>query len=85
MLVRGNRTGRWRALGRGWRIGAAIVIGAFVFISGMSIGLLYLPAGILMLLAACVGGHREAAACLVRASGEWNANCLLDSIRTLFG
>lgn len=37
-----------------WRIGAAIVMGAFVFISGMSIGLLYLPAGILMLLAACV-------------------------------
>ena len=40
---------------RHWlRIAAAIVMGAFVFISGMSIGLLYLPAGILMLLAACV-------------------------------
>ena len=40
---------------RHWlRIAAAIVIGAFAFISGMSIGLLYAPAGILMLLAACV-------------------------------
>ena len=33
---------------------AAIVIGGFVFLGGMSIGLFYLPAGILMLLAACV-------------------------------
>jgi hypothetical protein len=36
------------------RIVAAIVMGAFVFISGFSIGMFYLPAGILMLLAACV-------------------------------
>jgi hypothetical protein len=36
------------------RIIAAIVTGGFVFISGMSIGLVYLPAGILMLLTACV-------------------------------
>jgi hypothetical protein len=35
------------------RIVAAIVMGGFVFISGFSIGLFYLPAGILMLLAAC--------------------------------
>lgn len=33
---------------------AAIVLGGFVFISGFSIGLFYLPAGILTLLAACV-------------------------------
>lgn len=36
------------------RIVAAIVMGAFVLISGFSIGLFYLPAGIVMLLAACV-------------------------------
>jgi len=36
------------------RIVAAIVMGGFVFVSGFSIGLFYLPAGILMLLAACV-------------------------------
>ena len=36
------------------RIIAAIVMGLFVLIGAMSIGLLYLPAGILMLLAACV-------------------------------
>ena len=36
------------------RIVAAIVMGGFVLISGMSIGMVYLPAGILMLLAACV-------------------------------
>jgi hypothetical protein len=36
------------------RIVAAIVMGGFVFISGFSIGMFYLPAGILMLLAACV-------------------------------
>jgi hypothetical protein len=36
------------------RIIAAIVMGAFVFLGGMSIGLFYLPAGVLMLLAACV-------------------------------
>jgi hypothetical protein len=36
------------------RIVAAIVMGVFVLISGMSIGLFYLPAGVLMLLAACV-------------------------------
>jgi hypothetical protein len=40
---------------RQWvRIVAAIVMGGFVFISGFSIGMFYLPAGILMLLAACV-------------------------------
>jgi hypothetical protein len=40
---------------RHWlRIAAAIVIGAFAFISGMSIGLFYFPAAVLMLLAACV-------------------------------
>jgi hypothetical protein len=40
---------------RQWvRIVAAIVVGLFVFVGGMSIGLFYLPAGILMLLAACV-------------------------------
>jgi len=36
------------------RIIAAIAIGAFVFVSGFSIGMFYLPAGILMLLTACV-------------------------------
>ena len=36
------------------RIVAAIVMGSFVFISGFSIGMFYLPAGILVLLAACV-------------------------------
>ena len=36
------------------RIIAAIVMGGFVLISGFSIGMCYLPAGILMLLAACV-------------------------------
>ena len=40
---------------RQWvRIVAAIVLGAFAFISGMSIGLFYFPAAVLMLLAACV-------------------------------
>jgi hypothetical protein len=38
------------------RIIAAIVMGGFVLISGFSIGMFYLPAGILMLLAACVEG-----------------------------
>ena len=33
---------------------AAIVMGGFVLITGFSIGVVYLPAGILMLLAACV-------------------------------
>jgi hypothetical protein len=37
------------------RIVAAVVMGGFVFISGFSIGVFYLPAGILVLLAACVG------------------------------
>jgi hypothetical protein len=36
------------------RIVAAVVMGAFVLISGFTIGLFYLPAGILLLLAACV-------------------------------
>jgi hypothetical protein len=36
------------------RIVAAIVMGGFVLISGFSFGMFYLPAGILMLLAACV-------------------------------
>ena len=36
------------------RIIAAIVMGGFVLITGFSIGVVYLPAGILMLLAACV-------------------------------
>jgi len=36
------------------RIIATVVMGAFVLISGFSIGMFYLPAGILMLLAACV-------------------------------
>ena len=36
------------------RIVAAIVIGLFVLISGFSIGMFYLPAAALMLLAACV-------------------------------
>jgi hypothetical protein len=36
------------------RIIAAIVMGGFVFLGGMSVGLFYLPAGILMALAACV-------------------------------
>ncbi len=40
---------------RKWsRIVAAIVIGAFVLISGFSIGMFYLPAAIAMLLAACM-------------------------------
>ena len=40
---------------RQWvRIVAAIVMGAFVLISGFSIGMFYLPAGVLMLLTACV-------------------------------
>jgi len=37
------------------RIVAAIVIGLFVLISGFSIGMFYLPAAVLMLLAAWVG------------------------------
>jgi hypothetical protein len=36
------------------RIVATVVMGTFVLISGFSIGMFYLPAGILMLLAACV-------------------------------
>jgi hypothetical protein len=36
------------------RVVAAIVLGGFVLISGFSIGLFYLPAGVLLLLAACV-------------------------------
>lgn len=36
------------------RISAAIVIGAFSFIGGFSIGLFYVPAAVAMLLAACV-------------------------------
>jgi hypothetical protein len=36
------------------RIVAAILMGAFALIAGMSIGLFYAPAAILMLLAACV-------------------------------
>jgi hypothetical protein len=36
------------------RIIAAIVMGAFVFLGGMSIGLFYLPAGVMMLLAVSV-------------------------------
>jgi hypothetical protein len=36
------------------RIIAAVVMGGFVLITGFSIGMVYLPAGILMLLAACV-------------------------------
>jgi hypothetical protein len=41
---------------RKWsRIVAAIVISAFVLISGFSIGMFYLPAASLMLIAACAG------------------------------
>ena len=36
------------------RVVAVLVMGAFVFISGFTIGLFYLPAGILTLVAACV-------------------------------
>lgn len=36
------------------RIVAAIVMGAFALVAGMSIGLFYVPAAIVMLLAACV-------------------------------
>jgi formate-dependent nitrite reductase membrane component NrfD len=36
------------------RIVATVVMGAFVLISGFSIGMFYLPASVLMLLAACV-------------------------------
>jgi hypothetical protein len=36
------------------RIVAAVVMGLFVLISGFSVGLFYLPAGVLMLLATCV-------------------------------
>ncbi len=36
------------------RIIATILIGGFVFIAGFSIGLFYLPAAVMMLLAACV-------------------------------
>jgi hypothetical protein len=40
---------------RQWvRIGATILIGLFVVIAGFTIGLFYLPAGVLMLLASCV-------------------------------
>jgi len=40
---------------RQWvRIGATILIGGFVVIACFTIGLLYLPSGILMLLASCV-------------------------------
>lgn len=35
------------------RIIAAVVMGAFVLISGFSIGMFYFPAGVLMVLAAC--------------------------------
>jgi hypothetical protein len=37
------------------RIGAAVVMLAFGFISGFTIGLFYVPPAIAMLLAACVG------------------------------
>ena len=36
------------------RVIAAVLIGGFVVISGSSIGLFYMPAAIMMLLAACV-------------------------------
>ena len=36
------------------RIIAAVVLGLFVFLGGMSIGLFSLPVGVLLLLAACV-------------------------------
>jgi general stress protein CsbA len=36
------------------RIIATVVLGGFVLIGGFSIGFFYLPAGVLMLLAACV-------------------------------
>jgi hypothetical protein len=36
------------------RISAAVIMCGFTFISGFSIGLYYLPAAIMMLLAACV-------------------------------
>ena len=42
-------------VGRQWvRIVAAIVTGGFVLISGFTIGMFYLPAGILLLLSPCV-------------------------------
>ena len=37
------------------RVIAAVVMGAFVLVSGFSIGLFYLPACVLMVLANCVG------------------------------
>ena len=37
------------------RVIAAILMGAFALVSGFSIGLFYLPAGVFMVLAACVG------------------------------
>lgn len=36
------------------RIAATVVMGAFVLVCGFSIGLFYLPADIVMVLAACV-------------------------------
>ena len=36
------------------RVIAAIVMGAYVLVSGFSIGIFYLPAGFLMVLAACI-------------------------------
>jgi hypothetical protein len=36
------------------RIGAAIVLGAFSFIAGFTVGLFYVPAAVAMLLAASV-------------------------------
>jgi hypothetical protein len=41
------------------RIAAAVLMGLFVVVAGMSIGLLYLPAAIFMLLAACVDGSAK--------------------------
>jgi hypothetical protein len=40
--------------GRAVRVIAAVLMTAFSFLGGMSIGLYYLPAAILMILAACV-------------------------------
>jgi hypothetical protein len=39
---------------RAMRISAAIVLGAFSFIAGFTVGLFYVPAAVAMLLAACV-------------------------------
>ena len=65
------------------------MLGAFALIAGFSVGLLYTPAAILMLLAACVGGDTRTMGqfpiilhgnwpCWLPATGQWKGVHLSD-------